>query len=198
MDRWVDKVAVVTGASSGMGAEIAIDLAKHNIYTIALARRVEKISELKNSLPAEVKEYLIPRKCDLNSESDIKKTFKWVEENYGGVDILINNAGIFRDAKIITEGNSDVIVDTVQTNVIAPAFCIREAFRSMKTKENPGHIIIINSVLGHRVGNMINRPTGSMNIYPPTKYAVTAMTEVVRQELLMENTKIKITVSNST
>lgn len=197
MDRWVGKVAVVTGASAGIGAVIAKDLAKRGVITIALARRVEKIEELKNNLVDEVKQNLVPYKCDVNSEDDIKSTFKWVEKNYGGVDILVNNAGIFRTATIIGEGNSEAMRDTVKTNILAAVFCIREAFRSMKTRENPGHIIIINSIVGQRVGNITEFPMGSSNIYPPTKYAITALTEVVRQELLMEETKIKITVSDS-
>lgn len=194
MERWVGKVAVVTGASAGIGAQIIIDLAKAGVITIGLARRAERIEELKSKLPEKFRKNLIAHKCDVGSEDEINSTFKWVEKTYGGVDILVNNAGIIRTTKIVNEGNTKDITDIVNVNVLAPVFCIREAFRTMKTRGNPGHIVIISSVVGHSIPFVVGTPMGSMNIYPPSKYAMTALTEVVRQELLMEKTKIKITV----
>lgn len=195
MDRWVGKVAVVTGASSGIGAAIAVDLAKAGVITIGLARRIERVKELVNELPAPYKKNLISHKCDVLSESDITESFQWIEKTYGGVDILINNAGIYRNTQILAEENSKDLSDTINTNVMGAVFCIREAFRSMKTRETPGHIIIMNSVTGHQIMNFWSTKMNSFNIYPSSKYALTALTEVVRQELLMEKTRIKITVS---
>lgn len=194
MERWIGKVAVVTGASSGIGAAVIKDLAKAKMITIGLARRLERIEELKNDLPDDVKQNLVARKCDVSSEEDIKNTFKWIEENYGGVDVLINNAGIVCPKAIVEEGNSDLINQTIDVNIKGPIFCTREAFRSMKTRDTPGHIININSVVGHKIMNFMENGV-SVGAYPPSKHAITALTEVVRQELLMKQTKIKVTVS---
>lgn len=194
MNRWVGKIAVVTGASAGIGAQIAVDLAKAGVITVGLARRAERVEELKKDLLDEFKKNLIARKCDVSSEDEINSTFQWIEKTYGGIDILVNNAGIYRPTKIVKAGNTKDITDIINVNLLAPVYCIREAFRTMKTRGNPGHIIIISSVAGHSVPYFVTGPTGSMNIYPPSKYAITALSEVVRQELLMEKTKIKITV----
>lgn len=195
MDRWKGKVAIVTGASSGIGAAIAVDFAKVGIITIAVARRVGRIEELKKQLSKETIENLIPRKCDVRDENEIKDTFEWIEKNYGGVDISVNNAGIFRRIKIVKGEDSNDLRNVINTNVLAHILCIRESFRLMKERGQPGHIFITNSILGHNVVNTLNSPRGSLNMYPPTKFALTALTEVVRQELIMEKTRIKITVN---
>lgn len=193
MNRWVGKVAVVTGASSGIGAAIVQDLTKAGLITIGLARRVERIEELRKDLPQAVQKNLISHNCDVGNEEEIKSSFKWVEEKYGGVDILINNAGILKSKAIVDEGNSDEINNVIDVNLRAPIFCIREAFKTMKKRDTPGHIIIINSTLGHGVVNFMNFHT-SLSAYPSTKFGVRALIEVVRQELLMQKSKIKITV----
>lgn len=194
MNRWVGKVAVVTGASSGIGAAIAKDLTKSGMITVGLARKADQIDRMKLELPETCQNNLIGHKCDVRSEDEIKSAFNWIEKNYGGVDVLVNNAGIYRLTMILNENNSNDINDLVKTNFLSSVFCIREAFRSMKTRTDPGHIININSIAGHYVGKFLTSPGGSLNLYPSTKFALTALNEVVRQELLMKKTKIKITV----
>lgn len=73
--------------------------------------------------------------------------------------------------------------------------CTRQAIKSMKQREVNGHIININSILGHKVNQAVpgNKPTNSL--YPPIKFAITGLTECIRQELLYLQTQIKITVS---
>jgi len=192
MDRWVGKVAVVTGASSGIGAAIAIDLAKAGMIVVGLARRVERVEELKALVPSTATGALHAFKCDVSKESEVKAAFDWVIEQYGGVDVLINNAGIVRlNKKLLDKDNSEDIQAVLDTNVTGVVWCTREAFQSMKSRNVDGHIVIINSIVGHivpyTVGNI------SLNIYPPSKHAVTAMTEVLRQELQSEGSKTKIT-----
>uniref|UniRef100_T1GD37 Dehydrogenase/reductase SDR family member 11 n=1 Tax=Megaselia scalaris TaxID=36166 RepID=T1GD37_MEGSC len=67
-------------------------------------------------------------------------------------------------------------------------YCTREAFQSMKSRNVDGHIVIINSIAGHFPLNLLN-----FNIYPASKYAITAMTETYRREFDLEDTNIKIT-----
>lgn len=194
MDRWIGKTAVVTGASSGIGAAIVVELLKSGVNVVGLARRKEKVEALQHSIPRSVSAKLYPIKCDLTQESEIKAAFNWIENSLGGIDILINNAGIIRTMNLFDPDNSQDLRDTIDTNILAVVLCTREAFWSMKKRNVNGHIIHINSHAGHKIPFFVGLYP-SFNIYPSTKYAVTAMTEVMRQELQVFDTKIKVTVS---
>ncbi|CAD7079038.1 unnamed protein product [Hermetia illucens] len=150
MERWQNRVAVVTEASSGIGAAIAADLVKAGLVVVALARRETRLQEIKKALQADQQQRYHPIKCDVTNEEDIKKAFAWVEKDLGGTDILVNNAGAFHyGVNLVDSDNSGVIHKIVDTNVKAVAFCVREAFNSMKKRDFAGHVIIINSVAGH-------------------------------------------------
>lgn len=98
MDRWNGKVAIVTGASSGIGVAVAEGLVKRGVKVVGLARRVDRLQELASKLGKD-KFYFV--QCDLRKEEDLLKAFKWVEKELGGVDILVNNAGTMHLAKVI-------------------------------------------------------------------------------------------------
>ncbi|XP_055713459.1 farnesol dehydrogenase-like [Phlebotomus papatasi] len=195
MDRWVNKVAVVTGASSGIGAAIVKDLAISGMIVIGLARRVERVEAMKNDLPENVRKNLHAVKCDVMNEDEIVKTFALIEEKFGGVDVLVNNAGILDSSiRLIDEDNSSTIRNTVNTNILGVVFCTREAFKSMKKRSLAGHIVHINSVAGHFIPQMLSEfPDYHFNVYCATKYAVTALTEGHRQEFVQEKLNIKVT-----
>ncbi|XP_058123687.1 farnesol dehydrogenase-like [Anopheles ziemanni] len=188
MDRWVGKVAVVTGSSSGIGAAIAKDLAKAGMITVGLARRVERIEALKKELPTDAAARLHAIKCDVSSEADIDATFKLIEEKFGGVDVLVNNAGIVRPSNLIEQGNSADLRAVLDTNVTGLVLCSQWAYKSMVARSVGGHIVHINSYAGHVVPNF-----PKFSIYPASKHAVTAITETMRQELRAAGTKIKVT-----
>lgn len=95
MERWSGKVAVVTGASAGIGAQITIDLANAGLTVIGLARRKECVEALKSQVKSSVGS-IVGYKCDISKLDSIKTAFSWIESNYGVVNILINNAGIAR------------------------------------------------------------------------------------------------------
>lgn len=191
MERWSGKIAVVTGASSGIGAAVAVALVKAGVIVVGLARRVERIEELRSQLPANLSDALHAYKCDVSSESDILAAFAWIKQQFGGVDILVNNAGLSRSGiKLIDAGNTEKLREVLDVNVMGLVLCTREAFQSMKERQvNDGHVVLINSIVGHHV------PTGmTLNMYAPSKFAVTAIAETLRQEFQAEQTKIKITV----
>ncbi|KAJ6637275.1 Farnesol dehydrogenase [Pseudolycoriella hygida] len=192
MERWLGKVAVVTGSSSGIGACIASELAKEGMTVIALARRLERLEQVKDQIPADAKGVLHARQCDVTEEEEVKSTFQWINEQFGGIDVLVNNAGVVRSANLIDADNTTPIREIVETNIMGVVYCTREAFQSMKHRNVDGHIIMINSVAGHHVPFFAGTMS-SFNIYPGTKHAVTAMTEVLRQEFLTHGTKTKIT-----
>jgi len=191
MDRWIGKVAVVTGASAGIGAQIVIDLVNTGLIVVGLARRIERVEELKSKISNGSTGILHAVKCDVTSEEDIRQAFEWTIDNLGGIDVLVNNAGIARNFNLIDKDNTGMIKDIINTNVVGVALCTREAFQSMNSRNVDGHIFIINSIAGHGVPNF--PLIGSYNAYAPSKYAVTAMTEVLRQEFQKKGTRVKIT-----
>jgi NADP+-dependent farnesol dehydrogenase len=95
MEKWRGKVAVVTGASAGIGAAIVRDLAKNGVTVVGLARRVEKIEEIARDFPVEYGK-VHAYHCDVSNLQTIRDAFKWIEEKFGVVNILVNNAGIGR------------------------------------------------------------------------------------------------------
>ncbi|XP_073835620.1 farnesol dehydrogenase-like [Musca autumnalis] len=190
MDRWENKVAVVTGASSGIGVATCKALVERGMIVVGLARRVEKIeSQTRLLISRKYQKNFHSYKCDVSDEESVRRAFAWITKQFGGVDVLVNNAGVlYNDIYIISSDNSDAIRNTVNTNILGVVWCLREAFRSMRERKFDGHIININSIVGHSLTE-----SAGLNIYPPTKYAITAMTEVVRQELQMHKSKVKVT-----
>ncbi|PNF26476.1 Farnesol dehydrogenase [Cryptotermes secundus] len=186
MERWSGRVAVVTGASSGIGAAIAAELTKKGLKVAGLARRVERVEELAKSLKS-AKGKLHAVKCDVTKESDVQAAFKWVKANLGGVDILVNNAAVAYTTPL-TSSPTEELKGMLDLNVLGLSVCTKEALQSMKERGvDDGHIIHINSILGHI-------PPGDMfAMYGATKHAVTALTEGLRRELVSLKSKIRVT-----
>lgn len=99
MDRWIGKIAIVTGASAGIGEAISRAFVGAGIEVVGLARRVDRIREIAESLKG-AKGKLHAVKCDLRNEDDILKAFQWTTKELGGVDVLVNNAGVAVTATI--------------------------------------------------------------------------------------------------
>ncbi|XP_050096694.1 farnesol dehydrogenase-like [Anopheles aquasalis] len=188
MERWISRVAVVTGASSGIGAAVAKDLAKAGMVAVGLARRVERIEELRKDVPEDAAKRLHAIKCDISNQADIDAAFKQVEERFGGIDVLVNNAGIVRNVPLLDVNSSADIKSVVDTNVTGLVLCSQQAFQSMTKRSVDGHIINISSVVGHMVPNY-----PKLNVYPASKHAVKAITETMRQETRDAGRKVKVT-----
>uniref|UniRef100_U5EW40 Putative dehydrogenase n=1 Tax=Corethrella appendiculata TaxID=1370023 RepID=U5EW40_9DIPT len=187
MERWKNKLAIVTGASSGIGAAIVLELIKCEMIVVGLARRIDKIEALKAQIPG-LEKNLHAVKCDVTKEEEILSVFKWIDEQFRGVHVLINNAGVLGTGLTIAPNNSELIRKTFDTNVMGLLWCTREAVQSMKKYSiDDGHIIHMNSVAGHS-----SPVTTGFHVYPATKHAVTVLTETLRRELLEEKSKIKV------
>lgn len=193
MERWQNKIAVVTGAGSGIGAATCRLLVERGMVVVGLDLVLDKMEQqIKPSLAIEKQYNFHCLKCDIRNETNVEDTFALIEKKFGGVDVLVNNAGILRRQPLLASSNSDDIRNTIDTNVLGIVWCTRAAFQSMKKRNIDGHITIVNSICGRLVPNFAGK---SISMYAPSKHAVTAMVEVLRQELLAEGTKIKITVS---
>ncbi|XP_011199985.2 farnesol dehydrogenase [Bactrocera dorsalis] len=191
MERWSNRVAVVTGASSGIGAATVKYLASNGMVTVGLARRVERIESLRDEVEDEARERIHALKCDVTDEQQVVRAFAEIERSYGPIAVLVNNAGVARTStSLLQPKNLQDIRDVIDTNILGVIICTREAFRSMKAQGDDGHVFLINSICGHRVPIF---PNTKVNVYPPSKFAVTALTEVYRQEFLDQQTKVKIT-----
>ena len=95
------KVALVTGASSGIGEIIVKTLIKNGIKVVGLARKIEKMKETEKGLKST--NIFFPIKCDLTKEDNILNAFEWIKKHLGGVDILVNCAGVLSLGLIIGE-----------------------------------------------------------------------------------------------
>lgn len=196
MDLWKGKVAVVTGASAGIGAELCKDLCKRDVIVVGMARRLDRLELLKEKILETKKDAQFhPVKCDLMQESDIKAAFDHVISKLGGVDILINNAGIIQSMSFLDEDNLDKMKNVIETNITAVVSCTKKAYKSMSDRDVPGYIINISSIAGHEVPAVPSGMKPLLNIYPSTKYALAALVQVLRHELNYFK-KNKIRVSN--
>ena len=143
------RVAVVTGASSGLGRQMAKGFAEAGADLVILARRVEKLEELKNELQA-FGVRVLPVKCDVTSTEDINNAAKLAEETFGKVDILVNCAGSSKDKGVLDMNDEewDFTIATDETSV----FKMTRAFGNIMKKHNYGRVINIASMYG-MVGN---------------------------------------------
>lgn len=86
---------------------------------------------------------IFAKKCDLTNEEDILEAFKWIQYNHGGIDVLINNAGLMRSGFVI-DGQTSDFQEIINTNILASCICIREAVKDMRERNALGHIVVVN------------------------------------------------------
>lgn len=138
MERWSGKVALVTGASSGIGMRIAQTLAKHDMKVIAVARRIEKLQKLAADVQQNYNAKLHTVRCDVEKEEDILEVFKWAEEHVGGVDVLINNAGVLSlmslsgDFFLIKQNKSSTFLSTLLPSFYFLSICREKISQNLK------------------------------------------------------------------
>ena len=143
------RVAVITGASSGLGKQMAFGFAKQGANLVLLARRMERLEEVKKELE-EFGVKVLPIKCDVTDTNSINEAANLAEKEYGKVDILINCAGASRD-KGVLEMKDDEWDFTINTDLTS-VFKVTRAFANIMKKNGYGRIINIASMYG-LVGN---------------------------------------------
>ncbi len=173
------RVAVITGASSGLGKQMAHGFAEHGADLAILARRVEKLDDLAREL-VQLGVKVLPVKCDVTSTDDINEAAHIIEKEFGKVDILVNCAGSSKDKGVLemTDEEWDFTIATDETSV----FKVSRAFGNIMKKNHYGRIINIASMYG-LVGNS-EIPTIA---YHTSKGAVVNFTRAAAAELAKYN-----------
>ena len=177
--EWVGKIAIVTGASAGIGLDLVRALSQHGIKCVGCARNVDKIEEVGFGVEA--------YKCDVSKEEEVRAMFESVCGTHGGVDILVNNAGLAHFAPL-TSGQTEHWKQMLEVNILGLSICTREFLQRLQSRGvDTGYVINMSSMSGHRI-----LPNPNLHFYSATKYAVTALTESLRQELRAMKSSVKV------
>lgn len=164
------KSALVTGASSGLGAYFAKVLADAGASVAVTARRFENLRALADGITASGG-VAIPIECDVTDAAQVESTMTRAWDEFGRLDIVVNNAGIVIDGGNVPEKlPNDLFEETVQVNLLGVWYCCREAGARMLADGKGGSIINISSIMG--LGGACDHPVA----YQATKAAVNNLT----------------------
>ena len=169
--------ALITGASSGIGRDIARELSKKGYELILVARNLEGLNEVK----AELKTKVEVVSMDISNSENCKK----LHEDYQDIDILVNNAG-FGDCGYFTKTNLEKEIQMINTNIVAYHVLTKLYLQDMKEK-NSGKILNVASIAGFMPGPL-------MATYYSTKAYVVRLSEAIREELKREKSKVQISI----
>ncbi len=176
---------VVTGASSGIGVATAHAFATAGARVVLAARREDRLRALAAELDAEGAQVAVAP-TDMRSEDDIVRLFETARARFGGVDVLVNNAGLGRSAPL-SSAPSAPWREMLEVNVLGLTIATREAITDMDRRGVAGHVVHVSSMAGHRI------PGPDSGMYAATKFAVRALTEGLRQELRARQSPIRVT-----
>ncbi len=168
-----NKVAIVTGASSGIGRATAQSLAKKGVRVVLGARRRDRLDELASEIQS-VGGQALSFVTDVAQRQSCEDLIRYTIEQWGRIDILVNNAGLM-PLSFIKNLHVDEWDRMIDVNIKGVLYCTAAALPHMLTAKS-GHIVNVSSVAGRIVF-----PAGS--VYCATKHAVTAFSEGLRQEL---------------
>lgn len=168
-----DKVAMITGASSGIGYATALALSKAGAKVAIGARRTDRLSDLENKIK-ENGGQVYSQKLDVTKKSECDSFVENILQKWGSIDILVNNAGLM-PLSFVKNLKIDEWDQMVDVNIKGVFYCTAAVVPKMLDNKS-GHIVNISSVAGRIVF-----PAGS--VYCATKHAITAFSEGLRQEL---------------
>ena len=176
---------MITGASSGIGAATARALAVAGAAVTLGARRAERLEALATDLRAAGAAVAV-QPTDMRREDDVRRLIAVARERFGGVDVLVNNAGLGRAAPL-SSSPTEPWREMLEVNVLGLCIATREAVQDMERRGVAGHVVHVSSMAGHRI------PGPAAGVYAATKFAVRALTEALRQELRARKSPIRVT-----
>jgi NAD(P)-dependent dehydrogenase (short-subunit alcohol dehydrogenase family) len=164
------KIALVTGASQGIGKAVALALAADGYTVVAAARRLEPLQVLADEAASHAFK-ILPVQCDVTDAASVEALFARIDTEYGRLDLLFNNAGVGATAIPIDELEIDTWRRAVDTNLTGVFLCCREAFRMMRNQAPRGGRIINNGSISAHAPRPFSAP------YTATKHAVAGLTK---------------------
>lgn len=178
-----DKIVLITGASSGIGAASAELFAEAGARLILVARRLDRLEKLAEELKGKYgcESYLI--ELDVRDRDLVSSTLVNLPPEWSSIEVLINNAGLSRGLDKLYQGNIDDWEEMIDTNIKGLLYVTRSLVPGMVERQS-GHIVNIGSIAGHQT-----YPGG--NVYCGSKAAVRAISEGLKQDLL--GTPIRVT-----
>lgn len=175
----IDKTVMVTGASSGIGAHMTRHLTRKGANVVAVARRIDRL----HSLAAEVSGgpgEMLPTAGDITREDDVERAVAGAIDNFGGLDGLVNNAGMEVQGSIEDLARAD-LENMLTTNLVGPYVCIRTALPHLR--EQAGSIVNIGSTV-------VTRPPLYRFGYVASKGALEAMTRALAGDLGRDGVRV--------
>jgi short-subunit dehydrogenase len=174
---------LITGASSGLGEEMARQFAAKGHHLALTARRTERLERLRDELTtAHPASTVVLRTLDVNDHEQVFEVFRDVDKELGGLDRVIVNAGLGKGAPLGT-GGFDANRETAMTNFVA-ALAQCEAALELFRERNAGHLVVISSV------SAVRGMPKTITAYAATKAGVAALAEGIRLELVGEPIKV--------
>lgn len=183
MNKLQGKTAIVTGASAGIGAAIAKELASKGANIVLAARRMDKLNEVKNEITeiTNRKVKVIAVQADVSVKNDVNQLVEQAQTELGNVDILVNNAGQMLSATV-QSGQVEEWEKMIDVNIKGVLYSAHAVLPSMLSRSS-GHIINIASVSGLEV-------TKTSTVYSATKHAVRVISQGLEKELARTGVRI--------
>ena len=175
-------IALITGATSGIGEATALLLAKNNYNIIITGRRKERLDSLQEKITAETNSEVITLNFDIRSLPENEAAINSLPEEWQNIDVLINNAGLAAGFNLIQEGVIEDWERMIDTNIKGLLYVTRLISPKMIAR-GTGHIINISSIAGKET-----YPLG--NVYCATKHAVQSVTKGMRIDLLKHGIQV--------
>lgn len=176
-------VAIITGASQGIGQAIAHHLAPLGVHLVLCARNVDKLTALARELAIQHPEIqTLPLACDVRDPQQVQRVIEEAQKTFGKIDILINNAGVAVKVGLFQEMSVEDIDRTIDTNLKGSIYFMRAVLPIM-VQQDGGIILNVNSIAGQTA-----YPYWS--VYDASKFGLRAMTEAVAEEQRCNNIKV--------
>ena len=176
------KIALITGATAGIGKAIALKLAKEGYNLIITGRREERLAELEKEIEVKYDSRVLSLCFDVRDYNEVEKALTSLPDDWKNIDILVNNAGLAVGLNPIHTGVVDDWERMIDTNIKGLLYVTR-VVSPMMVERKTGHIINIASIAGKEV-------YANGNVYCATKHAVDALSKGMRIDLLPYNIKV--------
>ncbi|HLR51519.1 MAG TPA: SDR family oxidoreductase [Candidatus Avamphibacillus sp.] len=181
MNNLEGKTAIVTGASSGIGAAIAKELAAEGVNVVLAARTEEKLNDVKKAIEEQGIGKVLAVQADVSSKEEVTNMVAKAVEQFGEVDILVNNAGQMLTGTV-QSGKVEEWEHMIDVNIKGVLYGIDAVLSSM-VERSTGHIVNIASVSGHEV-------TKTSTVYSATKHAVRVISTGLEKELARTGVRV--------